>query len=229
MHFTDWGTIDYQAAWDRQRCIAEQLLTAKGTAEDLQEIIFCEHPHVYTLGRNGKANNLLVNEQFLQSIQASYYHVDRGGDITYHGPGQIVGYPLLDLERLQLGLKEYITALEEVIIRTVSHYNIAAGRLEGATGVWIDAHSTNARKICAIGVHASRFITTHGFALNINTDLSYYRHINPCGFIDKGVTSLQQELGRPVALPEVKALLQKYFLDILNKPKDNHIPLINNT
>ncbi len=211
MHFINWGLIDYKEAWDKQRRIVEEVLAVKGTPADKQEIIFCEHPHVYTLGRNGKVNNLLVNENFLKSINASFYQVDRGGDITYHGPGQIVGYPILDLERLHIGLKQYISNVEEVVICTLADYGITAERLDGATGVWIDATTAKARKICAIGVRTSHFVTMHGFAFNINTDLNYYRHINPCGFIDKGVTSLQQELGHEVELHEVENLLQKHF------------------
>lgn len=217
MQFTDWGLIDYLEAWDKQRNIVEKVLAAKGTAQDEQQIIFCEHPHVYTLGRNGKANNLLVNDEFLKSIHATYYHVDRGGDITYHGPGQIVGYPILDLERWQLGLKQYIFNVEEIIIRCLSDYGISTGRLDGATGVWLDAGTPKARKICAIGVRASHFVTMHGFALNVNTNLEYYRHINPCGFVDKGVTSMQQELGHSISLHEVKNTLQKYFSEIICK------------
>jgi len=212
MIFTDWGIIDYKEAWDRQRALAEQVLAEKQLPETTaQQIIFCEHPHVYTLGRNGKANNLLINDSFLAKINATYYHVDRGGDITYHGPGQIVAYPILDLERLHLGLKQYIFTLEEIVIQTLHDFGITAGRLDGATGVWLAADKPEARKICAIGVHASRFITTHGFALNVNTDLNYYRHINPCGFTDKTVTSMQQELGRQVNIEEVKECLKKYF------------------
>ena len=212
MIFTDWGLIDYKEAWDRQRAIAEQVIAEKQLPEtNTQQIIFCEHPHVYTLGRNGKANNLLVNDSFLANINATYYHVDRGGDITYHGPGQIVGYPILDLERLHLGLKQYIFTLEEIVICTLSDFGITTERLDGATGVWIAADTPKARKICAIGVHASRFVTMHGFALNVNTDLSYYRYINPCGFVDKTVTSMQQELGRPINIEEVKEVLRRAF------------------
>jgi len=212
MTFTDWGIIDYKKAWDKQRETAEQVLAAKPLPDtDVQQIIFCEHPHVYTLGRNGKSNNLLVNDSFLSSIHASYYHVDRGGDITYHGPGQIVVYPILDLERLHLGLKQYIFTLEEIIIQTLNDFHIKADRLKGATGVWIDPDKPNVRKICAIGVHASRFVTMHGLALNVNTDLNYYRHINPCGFVDKGVTSMQQELGQSLDMETVKICLKKYF------------------
>ena len=216
MTFTDWGIIDYKEAWDKQREIAEQLIADKQLPESAaQQIIFCEHPHVYTLGRNGKSNNLLVNDRFLSAINASYYHVDRGGDITYHGPGQIVVYPILDLERLHLGLKHYIFRLEEIIIQTLNDFNIKAERVEKATGVWIDSDKPNARKICAIGVHASRFVTTHGLALNVNTDLAYYRHINPCGFVDKGVTSMQQELGQTLDMEAVKACLRKYFTVVI--------------
>ncbi|MCL2098402.1 MAG: lipoyl(octanoyl) transferase LipB [Bacteroidales bacterium] len=217
MTFTDWGLIDYKEAWDRQRAIAEQVLAEKQRPKaTAQQVILCEHPHVYTLGRHGKINNLLVNERFLSDINATYYHVDRGGDITYHGPGQIVGYPILDLERLRLGLKQYIFNLEEIIIHTLKDWAITAGRLQGATGVWVAADTAQARKICAIGVRASRFVTTHGFALNVNTDLSYYRHINPCGFVDKGVTSMQQEFGKQVDIEEVKERLKKYFLLWIN-------------
>ena len=212
MTFTDWGIIDYKKAWDKQRALAEQVLSEKQLSETAaQQIVFCEHPHVYTLGRNGKANNLLVNDRFLADISATYYHVDRGGDITYHGPGQIVAYPILDLERLRLGLKQYIFNLEEIVIQTLNDFGITAGRLESATGVWLAADKSEARKICAIGVHATRFVTTHGFALNVNTDLNYYRHINPCGFVDKTVTSMQQELSRQVNIEEVKEHLKKYF------------------
>jgi lipoyl(octanoyl) transferase len=152
----------------------------------------------------------------LAGINATFHHVDRGGDITYHGPGQIVGYPILDLERLHFGLKQYIFNVEEIVIQTLKDFGITAGRLDGATGVWIAADSPEARKICAIGVRASRFVTMHGFALNVNTDLSYYRHINPCGFVDKGVTSMQQELGQPLNVEEVKDSLRKYFVLMKN-------------
>jgi lipoyl(octanoyl) transferase len=210
MKFADWGMIDYKEAWDKQRFIVDKIIAAKGHPEqDEQQIIFCEHPHVYTLGRHGKAHNLLINDDFLKRINASYYQVDRGGDITYHGPGQIVCYPLLDLERSHYGLKQYIFALEETVIKTLQYYNIDAHRLAGATGVWIDAGKPTARKICAIGVHASHFVTMHGFALNVNTDLNYYRHINPCGFTDKGVTSMQHETGKPEDMAAVKAQLRQ--------------------
>ena len=212
MTFTDWGLIDYKEAWDKQRSIAGKIIVAKGhSKQDEQQIIFCEHPHVYTLGRHGKMHNLLVNNDFLERINARYYQVDRGGDITYHGPGQMVCYPILDLERLHCGLKHYIFTLEEIVIQTLQHYDIKAQRLAGVTGVWIDAGKPAARKICAIGVHVSHFVTMHGFALNVNNDLNYYRHINPCGFTDKGVTSIQHETGKPGNMDVLKTQLRKHF------------------
>jgi lipoyl(octanoyl) transferase len=216
MKFADWGLIDYGEAWNRQRRIAGEIIAAKSRpACDGQQVVFCEHPHVYTLGRHGKAHNLLVDHDFLARIHARYYQVDRGGDITYHGPGQIVCYPLLDLERLHYGLKHYVFTLEEIVIRTLRHFDLEAQRLVGATGVWIDVGTPTARKICAIGVHAAHFVTMHGFALNVNTDLGYYRHINPCGFIDKGVTSIQHETGQPADMDAIKTALRRYFEEIL--------------
>ena len=180
------------------------MVTAKqqGTTYE-NRIIFCEHPHVYTLGRSGKENNMLLTEEQLQKIGATFYHIDRGGDITYHGPGQLVCYPIINLEDYHLGLKEYVHLLEEVVIDVCASYGITAGRLNGATGVWIDGETPRARKICAIGVRSSHFVTMHGFAFNINTDLRYFSYIHPCGFIDKGVTSLQKELEREIDLNEV--------------------------
>ena len=208
----DLKTIDYAAAWDEQRNLFDALTQAKkegGVGE--QTLLLCEHPHVYTLGKSGVAENLLVSDEFLQQIGASWFKTDRGGDITYHGYGQLVGYPILDLERFGMGLKEYIHALEEAIIRTVADYGIASERLEGATGVWLEKDTPRARKIAAIGVKASRFVTMHGFALNANTDLKYFTYINPCGFVDKGVTSLRQELGREVDFDEVKTRFVGHF------------------
>jgi lipoyl(octanoyl) transferase len=207
----DWGLIDYREAWDRQRALAAQLLAAKaaGGCGAEQYLIFCEHPNVYTLGRNGNAENFLINDAFLSTINAALYRVDRGGDVTYHGPGQIVCYPILDLEQLHLSLKNYVWAIEEAVIKTLCRYGIAGERLAGATGVWIEAQTPAARKICAIGIHASRYVTTHGFALNVNTNLDYFRHINPCGFADKGVTSMEKELRSTVKITDVKTLLCK--------------------
>ncbi|MDR0954735.1 MAG: lipoyl(octanoyl) transferase LipB [Rikenellaceae bacterium] len=215
----DWGLIEYGAAYQRQREAFDALTEAKRRGQaGRQMLLLCEHPHVYTLGKSGTAENLLVSEAFLQSIGATYFNTDRGGDITYHGYGQLVGYPILDLERLGMGLKTYINVLEESVIRTVADFGLRGERLDGATGVWLEAGSAQARKICAIGVKASRFVTMHGFALNVNTDLNYFSHINPCGFTDKGVTSLRQELGRAVEMEEVKRLYIKHFFECMEEP-----------
>ena len=205
----DWGLIDYAEAWQRQESLFSQRLEQKaaGDVSALDRIILCEHPHVYTLGRSGKAANMLMTDEQLKRIGAAYYHIDRGGDITYHGPGQLVCYPILDLERYGLGLKEYIHLIEEAVIRVCSGYGIEAGRLEKATGVWLDAHGPRARKICAIGVRSSRYVTMHGLALNVNTDLRYFSYINPCGFVDKGVTSIAKEIGCEVLMVDVKRQL----------------------
>ncbi|MCR4764727.1 MAG: lipoyl(octanoyl) transferase LipB [Bacteroidaceae bacterium] len=215
----NWGLIDYAEAWQQQESLFQQRLQQKMAGESgaVNRIVFCEHPHVYTLGRSGKANNLLVTPQQLQHIGASFYHIDRGGDITYHGPGQVVCYPILDLEQYGLGLKTYIHLIEEAVIRLCASYGITAMRLEKATGVWLDAHTPRARKICAIGVRCSRFVTMHGLALNVNTDLRYFSYINPCGFIDKGVTSLAQELNREVPVDEVEIRLGDLIKQLLNK------------
>ena len=183
----------------------------EGMGPAAQVLILCEHPAVYTLGKSGHEGNLLVDETFLRKINASYYRTDRGGDITFHGPGQLVGYPILDLERLGLGLREYVDLLEETVIATAADYGVRAARLAGATGVWIDAGGARPRKLCAIGVRSSRYVTMHGFALNVATDLSYFGYINPCGFTDKGATSLTAELGRTVMMDEVKARYGRHF------------------
>ena len=209
--FYDWKTIDYKEGWDRQQAIFNGVMDYKLGKSDTspQSIIFCEHPHVYTLGRHGNNSNLLISDEMLKQIKATYYHIDRGGDITYHGPGQIVGYPIVDLELLQLSIREYIFQLEQSVIDTLMQYNIAATRLEGATGVWLDVNiAGKTRKICAIGVKASRYVTMHGFAFNVNTNLDYFNYINPCGFVDKGVTSMQKELGKEIDIEEVKAILK---------------------
>ncbi len=215
----DWGLIDYAKAWKRQELLFHQRIKEKGNGESeaIDHVIFCEHSHVYTLGRSGKFDNLLVSEQSLKQIGASFYHIDRGGDITYHGPGQLVCYPILDLERYHLGLKEYIYLLEETVILLCSLYGINAMRLDKATGVWLDAHTPRARKICAIGVRSSRYVTMHGFALNVNTDLRYFSYINPCGFVDKGVTSLAQELRTNVPMEDVKHHLSEIMIELLKK------------
>ena len=205
----DWNLIPYAEAWQRQTEWFDNLILAKQQGEDYENrIIMCEHPHVYTLGRSGKENNMLLTEAQLEKIGATLYHIDRGGDITYHGPGQLVCYPILNLEEFGLGLKEYVHVLEEAVIRVCESYGISAGRLEKATGVWLEGNTPRARKICAIGVRSSHFVTMHGLALNVNTDLRYFSYIHPCGFIDKGVTSLRQELGYDLSMSEVKQRLE---------------------
>ncbi len=219
VEFLDLGTIAYKECWERQQEMFNRLLAEKaegrGDPGKAGYLILCEHPHVYTLGKSGCEENLLVSEESLMSAGASFYRIDRGGDITYHGPGQIVGYPILDLEKTGMGLRDYIAAVEQSVIETVAEFGIAAGRKEGATGVWInDARSE--RKICAIGVRSSRFITMHGFALNVATDLKYFSHINPCGFAGGGVASIEAETGRKVPMEEVKRLLCRKLMLNMN-------------
>jgi lipoyl(octanoyl) transferase len=218
--FEDLGLIEYKKAWEYQEKIHKTLVEAKLNSSLQQSptqnhLLFCEHPHVYTLGKSGVQNNLLINDAFLQKINATYYKSDRGGDITYHGPGQIVGYPILDLEQFHLSVKNYIFKLEEAIINTLADFNIKSERLEGATGVWIDTSiPSKARKICAIGVRISRYVTMHGFALNVNTNLEYFSYINPCGFVDKGVTSISKELGKPIEITVAKKHLYDNILKV---------------
>lgn len=215
---TDWGLIPYGEAWDKQEFIFNELIEAKLSGQVYtNHIFFCEHPHVYTLGRHGKANNMLLGDEQLRTIDATLYRTDRGGDITYHGPGQIVCYPIINLEEFGLGLKNYIDILEEAVIRVCDTYGIKAGRVDGATGVWLDINTPKERKICAIGVRSSRYVTMHGLAFNVNTDLRYFGYINPCGFINKGVTSLAQELGKEVPFNEVKQRLEKELLLLLKQ------------
>ena len=207
--------MSYKECWDLQQSLFESRLNLRrgGTqGEDCGTILTVEHPPVYTLGKSGKQSNMLISEAYLQSLGAEFFHIDRGGDITFHGPGQIVCYPILDIGSLGIGLRRYIECLEQAVIDTVAHYGIAAERLEGATGVWIcdrneAGECRNWRKICAIGVRASHFVTMHGLALNVNTDLKWFTMINPCGFTDKGVTSISKEVGKVVDLEEVKQLL----------------------
>ena len=219
-HFQDWGVIEYQEAWDKQEELFNKILKLKqesgnekaGKVQHNEHyVIFCEHPHVYTLGKSGSENNLLINAIQLQAKHASFIHTNRGGDITYHGPGQIVGYPIMDLDALGIGLKKYINLLEETIIESIKYYGLKGERLDGATGVWLDTDTKKSRKICAIGVRSSRFVTMHGFALNINTELEYFSYINPCGFIDKGVTSVQKELGEKIDFEESKMIVKSNF------------------
>jgi lipoyl(octanoyl) transferase len=214
--YNDLGTIDYQKAWDFQEELHKSIVDDKiasrnegKKSEHENYMLFCEHPHVYTLGKSGEQQNLLVQENYLRSIGAAFYKINRGGDITYHGPGQVVGYPIFDLEKFGLQVRSYIHTLEESIIRTLDEFGIRSQRLDEATGVWLDVDKPKPRKICAIGVRISRYVTMHGFALNVNTDLSYFRHINPCGFIDKEVTSMQAELGKILDTNEIKKVLRK--------------------
>lgn len=211
--FTDLGRIDYPDALQLQTAAFNQLLELKKEERSGRgTLFFCEHPPVFTIGKSGDDSNLLIPEQLLKQRGASLYHINRGGDITYHGPGQITGYPVFDLERWEMGLKQYIHTLEEVIIRLLALYEIEGKRMEGATGVWLDPDLPGkARKICAIGVKSSRYITMHGFALNVNTDLSYFSLINPCGFIDKGVTSLKKEKAEIQDFEQIKKQLKDLF------------------
>lgn len=212
--YQDLGPIEYAEALARQTEAFETLIQAKveGRKDD-NRLFFCEHQPVLTIGKSGKESNLLISETLLTERGISFYHINRGGDITYHGPGQITGYPIFDLETWEMGLKQYIHTLEEIIIRFLALYHLKGERLEGAAGVWLEPFTARARKICAIGVKSSRYVTMHGFALNINTDLSYFSLINPCGFKDKGVTSLAKELGETQDFGQAKALLYSLFIE----------------
>lgn len=221
--YKDLGLMGYSECWDYQRLLFERMLAAKaGDAEARAQIereagwlLLVEHNPVYTLGKSGKDENMLVSENYLRSIGAEFFHIDRGGDVTFHGPGQVVGYPILDLERIGIGLRDYIDALEGAVIDLCREWGIEAGRVAGASGVWIEGDSPRARKICAIGVRSSRYVTMHGFALNVNTDLRYFSHINPCGFVDRGVTSLRKELGHEVDMELVKSQIVKHLSEKL--------------
>jgi len=209
IEYQDWELVEYNEAWAKQELLFSTSIEKKmkGLPTD-NYLVFCEHPHVYTLGKSGDEQNMLLNMIQLQAKHATFVHSNRGGDITYHGPGQVVGYPIFDLANFELGLKQYILRIEEAIIQTLSLYRIASTRLEGSTGVWMDVGKPACRKICAIGVRSSRYVTMHGFALNVNTQLEYFSYINPCGFIDKGVTSMEKELGGKVDMIELKGRLR---------------------
>ena len=218
VNFQDLGSIDYKKAWDYQEKLFDQTLAEKLAGSSVNEkketlagyLLFCEHPHVYTLGKSGAENNLLIDPGFLKKINAGFYKINRGGDITYHGPGQIVGYPIFDLDRFSLSIKEYIFKIEEAIILTLRKFQLTSSRMDSASGVWLDTDdSLRARKICAIGVRASRYVTMHGFAFNVNTNLDYFSYINPCGFKDKGVTSMEKEIGEKQDYEKVKEILRK--------------------
>jgi len=211
--FVDWGLIQYSESFKKQKELFETAIRQKSEQKETQQtVIFCEHPHVITIGKNGSLSNLLFSEDTLKEKHVELYPVDRGGDVTYHGPGQLVGYPVLDLDAFGIGLKKYIFLLEEVIILLLDQYALKGERLPGAAGVWLqvgDPHKI--RKICAIGVKSSRYVTMHGFALNISTDLSYFGLINPCGFKDKGVTSLEKELNCKIDVDQLKGSLKHIF------------------
>ena len=215
--FADLGLIEYGAAWNLQERLFNQVIAQKkaGRAETDNFLLFCEHPHVYTLGKSGSDSNLLLDAIQLQAKDAAFFRTNRGGDITYHGPGQIVGYPILNLEPIVSGAREYIEKMEEAIILTLAYYGVKSERLEGATGVWLDTEKPgHTRKICAIGVRTSHWVSMHGFAFNVNTNLQYFSYINPCGFTDKAVTSLSAELKRPVDINEVKTILSGKLSEI---------------
>lgn len=223
--YEDLGLMGYAECWALQRSLFDRMLAAKAgraaaggevPSEQAGWLLLVEHPAVYTLGKSGREANLLVGEERLRAMGADLFRIDRGGDITFHGPGQIVGYPILDLERLGIGLRDYIDRLEEAVICLAADYGIEAGRIAGASGVWVEPDSVRARKLCAIGVRSSRFVTMHGFALNVNTDLRYFDYINPCGFTDRGATSIRRETGAEADMAEVKARLVKRLSEKLN-------------
>lgn len=224
VEFRDLGKMDYQEAWDYQEDLFAKTVALKIQNRNLQVeeqtptpnyLLFVEHPHVYTLGKSGKEENLLLDEQGLEDHHATYYKINRGGDITYHGPGQLVGYPLLDLDNFFTDIHKYLRFLEEAIILTLADYGIEAGRIDGLTGVWLDhVDQKNPRKICAMGVKSSRWVTMHGFAFNVNADLSYFGNIIPCGIDDKAVTSLEKELGKKIDLNEVKEKVKRHLADL---------------
>ena len=219
--FEDLGLIDFKTCWDYQEELFSGTLNIKSKNRKENTInptnnylLFCEHPHVYTLGKSGDEKNLLVNEEYLKSRGATFHKINRGGDITYHGPGQIVGYPILDLENFFTDIHKYLRFLEEAVILTLSDYGLTAERSKGETGVWFDVGTPNARKICALGVKNSRWVSMHGFAFNVNSDLSYFGNIVPCGIIDKKVTSLQKELGKEMDMREVKNKLKTHLVSL---------------
>ncbi len=231
--FIDLGLIDFKRAWDYQEKLFNEVVEIKINNRKLSpnaklptpnHLIFCEHPHVYTLGNSGNKEHLLINEQQLVQKNATYYKINRGGDITYHGPGQIVGYPILDLDNFFTDIHKYLRFLEELVIRTLAEYGIEAGRSTGETGVWLDVgNPQKARKICAMGVRASRWVTMHGFAFNLNTDLNYFGNIIPCGIVDKSVTSLDKELSKKIDTEEVKQKLKKHFATLFECELINQI------
>jgi lipoyl(octanoyl) transferase len=223
VYVRDLGLIDYKEAWDYQENLFKTAIDLKiakrnGETEEIPEnhLLFCQHPHVFTLGKSGNVENLLLNENQLDEHEAAFYKINRGGDITYHGPGQLVVYPIFDLEQFFTDIHKYMRFLEESVILTLKDYGIASGRVEGLTGVWIDGDTKQARKICAMGVKSSRWVTMHGIGFNINTDLNFFSHIIPCGIDDKAVTSMQRELGYELNMNEVANRLQKHLSELFD-------------
>lgn len=211
----DLGLKPYREIWDMQHQLQQELIS-QGAAPKKEYLLLVEHNPVYTLGIHGHEQNMLLDHDRLQAMGAELIKIERGGDITFHGPGQLVVYPIINLLNHHLGVKDYVHLLEEAVIRTVAEYGVTGDRVEGATGVWLDKGLPSERKICAIGIKCSRFVTMHGLALNVNTDLSYFHAINPCGFIDKGVTSIAQELGQKIDMGQVKKTFTNHFLTLLN-------------
>ena len=226
VHFQDLGLIDFTTAWAHQKQLFQGIIDRKVANRELppeqqlpteDHLLFCEHPHVYTLGKNGKQSHLLMNEQELRGAGVQFFPIDRGGDITYHGPGQIVGYPIFDLDHHFSDVHRFMRTLEESVIGTLEAFKLKAGRIEGLTGVWLDGDDpAKARKICAMGIRASRWVTMHGFAFNVNTDLSYFDHIIPCGIADKGVTCMAKELGGLLDMEAVKDRLKLELADLFD-------------
>ena len=221
VEWLDLGVIDYQKAWDLQEELfqrtIQQKIDARSNPESLPTknyLLFCEHPHVYTLGKSGSQENLLLDSSELDEVDARFYKINRGGDITYHGPGQLVMYPVFDLDHFFTDIHKYMRYLEEAVILTLREFGIESGREEGLTGVWLDPQGAQPRKICAMGVKSSRWVTMHGIGFNVNTDLHYFSHIIPCGIEDKAVTSMQSELGKTMVMGDVKSILLQKMSDV---------------
>jgi lipoyl(octanoyl) transferase len=221
IHLTDLSVKDYKETWDYQSNLLQEIVDIKidnrrnnNTTSTPNHLLFVEHPHVYTLGKSGDLSNLLLNESQLKEKGATFYKINRGGDITYHGPGQIVGYPILDLENFFTDIHKYLRLLEETIILTIAEYGLKGLRSEGETGVWLDVGTPFARKICALGIRSSRWVTMHGFALNVNTNLGYFDNIIPCGIRGKAVASMESELGKKIDTEEVKQKILKHFKNL---------------
>ncbi|MFN5984772.1 MAG: lipoyl(octanoyl) transferase LipB [Fluviicola sp.] len=221
VRFEDLGIKDYQEVWNYQEKLFAETIALKierrngtSTEETKNHLLFCEHPHVFTLGKSGSLDNLLLNETGLEENEAQFYQINRGGDITYHGPGQLVAYPIFDLDYFFTDIHKYMRFLEEAVIRTLAKYGLKGVRSDGFTGVWLDVNSPNARKICAMGVKSSRWVTMHGIGFNINSNLSYFSHIVPCGIDDKAVTSLQKELNREIDMDELKVILKNELAEV---------------